>query len=327
MPPGMKGYTQNRGMILLVQGQPTVGKTTVVGQLLDATEHSTGLPFELRVADIDGKLDPLLVGWDGKPRSAEQLSRVWHVPVSEDLSLSKDTGFAMPEGAPLGYEKLISLQRRFGDFGPDAEKDDQYDDWQMNRVLVYDDLTSFIELAIFHVLQNRAKGMRRKDGSLTNKAPSDYGAVQDLVWDYMKTWHKRATRRFHIIWTCHVDHISINLNKRVDEEDLKNAYASQQARAELEKKMGGDIGAAMMTLQSEKKYPLLFGKQLQEKFMSKFHVCWVERDPHRGPIVGTEPSVLYDARMPRGLPTTLSGKTALADIFNHYAKLNEELPE
>ncbi len=295
-------------LCVLLMGEPGAGKTTAIGHLLDKVEVQTGKPFELRILDFDGKLDPIATDAKRQDRGEEALSRVSHVSLELPCNMSEN-GTMVASDAGAAFRAYQAQFRRFVSAdGPD----DPYDQWPRNRVLVIDDLSGLAELLWQFELMDRAAGSR-VGGELRVGSAGDVGAVQTLIWNQINLWTRRAKRNFHIVVACHVAPLSLNLARFVTDDTLEEASKSQAGLDALKSAAFGrdakegktKLGNALETVQTVKLYPLLPGKQLQNKFLSRFHTVFVERGPTGVPRIRTRACARYDARVPLDLEDPL----------------------
>ncbi len=328
MPRGLDTYTHDIGPLIALLAEPTVGKTSVIGALLDHIEPTTGLPYELNVVDLDRQLLPLFNKWgksDRRPK--EVLDRVWAVQTSDELRLGA-TGLPEPAVRALEWERVRSLAERFGDLGPGSVKHEPYVKWAMNQVLVFDSVSAMIGAAFRHVMPGRESGFFTKETDvggkrLVHKDPGDYGKAADAVGGLIDVIGKRPIRRFPIIMTFHVDHISISLAKMTTDDELQDALENKTARDELATRFKKETS---IQVQSERMYPIVATAKQGRQILRHFnYVLPVIRDARNAPAVSTVSTSAVDARVPGqvgGLPKTLSGDVALHTIIQHHLSLS-----
>lgn len=320
MPIGIEDYP--RDLLLLVQGEPEEGKTTVVMQLLDGVCELNGQPWELRVVDLDRNLLPGVFKWGSKElKDAEALRRLWYINVDEALKLSQH-GFVKVDGTARGWPQLMDLQTRWKEGkGVEAIVDEPYSSWPPNRVVVIDGLTLMGDLAYLHEKASAAGGFRTPGGELKSWMPADFGVVQQLMYDYCLGWKYMSGRQFPVVITCHMASLSINLSKQVTDDEIEAAQSSKIAKQELLKK-ASDIGNAMNSVQTIRMFPVIPGNKLSRQFKRLFYSVWVERQAVTGrPMVHTVPTERYSCRVPPGLAATLNGEDGISRVLNSIQQI------
>lgn len=311
----------DRGAFMLLMGEPNTGKTTLIGHLLENTAPN-GKPFELYILDLDEQLLPVVQGI-----APEHWDRCRYIqPASGKWQMDSQTGVTVPADFATMWNTLMNTQSRW--IEPDY-KAEPYADWGPERVLVIDSITMLNKMAMLksqtagQPLWSEAHNKKIKTGRYVQV--KDYMPAQEILLDFITTFKYMRPRRFHVIFTAHVNHKSIEIMKTASHEEIAEAMKDDKKREELAKR-----AKEMLTIHDPKKTPITPGKAAAYVIEGKFPYLLAARKENNKVELQTRDDrgfVLRCNDPERKLRQYLPQKTGLADVLAHHMMIGHKQEE
>jgi hypothetical protein len=269
--------------------------------------------YEVFVVDLDEQLHPAL-----EAVAAGAPGKLFYNPIIDPRVAVESVGRSAPSGAPMAWVKMMRLQARWKDFitGEEAEP---YSEWGPNRVVVFDSATNAVKAAFDKVTPSGQLSQTDRNGRPVGRGPKDYGNAADILYDYLDLWRGMKHRRFHIVWTFHLDRLEYDVSKTVSREEFSDIIGDAAKKREI----GGDFTTRVA---SDTFFPSAVGSKQSSKIEHKFpYVVRARRNPSTDQVelqtVSDHGIVVRIPGRPRNWPAYLPAKDGLHKLFQHHLSL------
>ncbi len=191
------------GANILVQGDPAVGKTTMLAKLSDK--------YKLFVVATSANMQ-LLAQQAPKPENIQV------VQIKDPGVVVRNGAIALdqPSNRPIAWPRIEALTQRWS---PDVPP---YHEWDESYVLAIDDLTALGEdqdsPARVQALYNANKLGQVPGPSDNMRVTGDAGG---MIMRWLNSLVNRANKRFHVIVNVHLKRLNYDVGRYLEPEEIK----------------------------------------------------------------------------------------------------------
>jgi hypothetical protein len=258
---------------LLIVGDPSAGKTTAVGHLL---EHGQ----KLFVADFDAKLNPITKHVPAKFHDALVYSTL-----VDKMKLDASSGYAVPIGKPTAFPKFMRLIDRWVD--DDGTDYGEPVSWDANTWLVIDSLTTMGGAVLRWVKADRGVSGKKTSGPTLGEAIARVTGVVETFLGFP----------INIIMLAHLSPVSAAEKDSFGGDDTGDKAIAQE-KAEMKHE------ALEMSPHKYIRYPYTIGKQLPRTigglFTAVVYAKTVGTGPRAQKVLSTVPDEDVQVNVPVG---------------------------